>query len=382
MVIANRKKIGLIYSYSENWIAGSYYIQNIIKSVKLISDDQKPQFIIFHKKDTDISEIISIGYPFLTFIVLPTLSLIERAINKISYRLFQKAPIRRHDYSEILENIYIFNGLLWRIPEMNNIKNKVLWIGDFQEEYLPELFSKSKISERRRQNNKISKTQLKIAFSSYSCLDDYNKFYPQNSNVLRVLQFCSILPSYNEISLSELLKKYSIESKYFILPNQLWKHKNHIVVLEAAKILKNSGVEFQIIFTGKEYDFRNPTHHIDIKEFILKNNLTNNIKLLGFIDRRDQLKLMLDSIAIIQPSLFEGWNTSVEDAKNLNKFTILSDIPVHKEQMVENCIFFNPSDESELASILKSYIIHPPKTVELDYTNKITQFAQNFIELF
>jgi hypothetical protein len=50
---------------------------------------------------------------------------------------------------------------------------------------------------------------------------------------------------------------------------------------------------------------------------------------VGFIDRAEQTMLLKNAISIVQPSLFEGWSTVVEDAKALNQYMILSDIPVN-----------------------------------------------------
>ena len=41
---------------------------------------------------------------------------------------------------------------------------------------------------------------------------------------------------------------------------------------------------------------------------------------------------MRQSVAVLQPSLFEGWSTTVEEAKSIGKTILLSDIPVHREQ--------------------------------------------------
>jgi glycosyltransferase involved in cell wall biosynthesis len=73
---------------------------------------------------------------------------------------------------------------------------------------------------------------------------------------------------------------------------------------------------------------------------------------LGFIDRTEQLVIMKNSEYVIQPSLFEGWGTVVEDAKVLDKTILLSDIPVHREQMNEKCILFDPYDPVELAELI------------------------------
>ncbi len=41
---------------------------------------------------------------------------------------------------------------------------------------------------------------------------------------------------------------------------------------------------------------------------------------------------MLCSTALINPSQFEGWSTTVEEAKSLGVKMLLSDLEVHKEQ--------------------------------------------------
>ncbi len=46
-------------------------------------------------------------------------------------------------------------------------------------------------------------------------------------------------------------------------------------------------------------------------------------RFLGFIDRGEQLQLMKNSIAIVQPSLFEGWSTVVEDTKAMQSCNII-----------------------------------------------------------
>jgi glycosyltransferase involved in cell wall biosynthesis len=55
------------------------------------------------------------------------------------------------------------------------------------------------------------------------------------------------------------------------------------------------------------------------------------------------------AVAFINPSLFEGWSTSVEESKSMGKRILLSDIPVHREQAPELGIYFNPEDAEDLA---------------------------------
>jgi glycosyltransferase involved in cell wall biosynthesis len=56
--------------------------------------------------------------------------------------------------------------------------------------------------------------------------------------------------------------------------------------------------------------------------------------------------------AVINPSLFEGWSTTVEEAKSLGKQAIVSDLPVHREQAPLRCMYFDPRDPEKLADAL------------------------------
>lgn len=99
-------------------------------------------------------------------------------------------------------------------------------------------------------------------------------------------------------------------------------------------------------------DNRNPQYIDELNKIIKKYELKINLLILGLIPREDQLGLIKGSVAVIQPSLFEGWSTVVEDAKSLRQNLVLSDIDVHFEQRLDNCIFFKRNDYLELAEIL------------------------------
>jgi glycosyltransferase involved in cell wall biosynthesis len=55
---------------------------------------------------------------------------------------------------------------------------------------------------------------------------------------------------------------------------------------------------------------------------------------------------------VINPSLFEGWSTTVEEAKSMGKALILSDIPTHREQTPARGHYFAPHDSECLAALL------------------------------
>ena len=165
-------------------------------------------------------------------------------------------------------------------------------------------------------------------------------------------------------------------------PNQFWAHKNHMLLLKAAVILKAKGLNFQIVFTGRETDYRNAGYVPFLKEFVRDNGLEPIVKFLGFIERSHQLQLMKHALVIVQPSLFEGWSTVVEDTKALNQGLILSDLKVHREQCGDSALYFEPTDEKQLAECMVQYLQGDfSGRISAKYEERILEFAQKILTL-
>ena len=82
---------------------------------------------------------------------------------------------------------------------------------------------------------------------------------------------------------------------------------------------------------------------------------------------------------IIQPSLFEGWSTVVEDAKAMNQTVVASNLNVHIEQLDCNAIFFDPNNVKSLAEKLLNY---SKLTVDFQYNEAYKiKFAKEFMNL-
>ena len=77
-----------------------------------------------------------------------------------------------------------------------------------------------------------------------------------------------------------------------------------------------------------------------------------HFRVLGPVPFDHLVGLMRHATAFINPSKFEGWSTTVEEAKSMGKQIILSDIPVHREQAPERGIFFPAEDAESLAQAM------------------------------
>lgn len=378
--MAKRIKLGLVFKYDESWVAGSYYILNLMQALKTLDEVNQPEIILFTDREEDKIKVQTIAYPFLTHKkYTPRLNFVSKLINTFSRMLFNKNRIEKRMQNKDVDYIFM-QRRSWETDLIANSK-KIFWIPDCQELMMPELFFERELTGRKHVYNEIITARSKILFSSNAALNDFTQHYPKAMNEMYVVNFAVTHPDFSHIKFEDLLLKYSIEKKYFIVPNQFWVHKNHKVVLEAARILKNQKKAFQILFTGKENDFRAPEYTSELKQYVIEHNLSDVVKFLGFIPREEQLRLMKNSVAIIQPSLFEGWSTVVEDAKALNKWILLSDIAVHREQINKNVDFFNPGQASELAEVMMVYEKNNVTSSYIDYQQNIINFGKGFSKM-
>ena len=134
-----------------------------------------------------------------------------------------------------------------------------------------------------------------------------------------------------------------------------------------------------ILFTGKTEDPRFPDYFNSVSDLIKKSNLDDNIIITGVIDRVQQLLLLKNSLAVIQPSFFEGWNSTIEDVKLLNANLIVSNIDIHKEQLIDYpALFFNPKNNRDLSLILSDVLHSKVKFENANYNYKDLQIKFGF----
>jgi glycosyltransferase involved in cell wall biosynthesis len=92
----------------------------------------------------------------------------------------------------------------------------------------------------------------------------------------------------------------------------------------------------------------------EIKELLFELKISRSVHLLGHIAKEDQIALVRGSIAVIQPTLFEGGpgGGSIYDAVALGVPGLVSDIPVNREIDDPNITYFAPGDSDGLAQLM------------------------------
>lgn len=374
---ASRLNILFYVRFGKAWMGGAYYIRNMIFA--LLQNNE-----ILEKIHIYILTESELQVEFSDFLKYPEVTIIYKDQYTIPYRLYLKA---KNFYYNQLKKIKTQKDLLAVVdkyeidiifpmcfPDETYKKKGIMWIPDLQHIHYPEFFPGGALEIRENDYRYLAENHEKMILSSKSVLEDYKLAYPQFTNNLFVIPFVSAIKEsiINDNRVDECIQKYGISGKYFMVANQYWKHKNHRVVFEAIHLIKEQHkVEIQVVSTGLMQDSRDDDYSNELKGMIDKYKLHDNIHQLGLISREDQIQIMKGALAVVQPSLFEGWGTVVEDAKTLQKHIILSDIDVHKEQANADCVFFEQNNAQQLADImLEIWQEEKPYVSKADYHYK------------
>ncbi|MEM0900896.1 MAG: glycosyltransferase, partial [Pseudomonadota bacterium] len=346
----DRLVIALVFNLDEKWIGGGYYIRNVVSALGKLPAVERPSILMISDNRRSYDFIAETGYPDLTWLT-------------------------REQFDPRSTEFAIDATFPWALPGVE--EKAVSWIPDLQEHHLPAFFSKEEIEGRQNWHRSCFQT-AGLILSSQAVLDDVDRFYPNQGQDKKVVHFATF-DTLDKSTVAETVERYDLGERYVLCPNQLWIHKNHVVALDALRILKQRGKDISLYFTGNDHDHRAVGYSRFLKQRIADWGLTENVRFLGFLPRGDQLALMSGANYILQPSLFEGWSTVIEDAKAMSQFVLASDLDVHKEQLNTNFELFDRSNPQALADAMERLHDAPPAKEELDYSKAQQQFGRDFV---
>lgn len=119
-------------------------------------------------------------------------------------------------------------------------------------------------------------------------------------------------------------------------------------------MLADRAVHPHLVCTGLPHDYKKPAHFAELLRLVAESGLHEQVIFLGLVPIDHVKALMRQAVCVLNPSLFEGWSSTVEEAKSLGKRLLLSDLPVHREQNPPGALFFDPQDPRDLALKLET----------------------------
>lgn len=376
-----RKRIAIIFNFRKGWMGGVIYIINLVNALNFLEEEDKPEIVVFY--NPDLEEFIKeLKYPHAQFV-------------KWQFPVFWKGYIKSwltgknvfvdsivKQYAPV--GLYPMNDWPWSYKKAAHSSTKVVaWFPDLQHKFYPHFFSKIQWWMRELRLRILLRNAGDMVVSSKDVNTHFNRFYTMRKDLqVHVLHFASLVEEVADAPKEILLKKYKLPNQFFIVSNQFHNHKNHPLVLKALGLLSKEGIKPIVAFTGKVNNPGNEAYVSEINALIKEYDLTDQVRMLGIIPRQDQLRLMKNSMAVIQPSLFEGWSTVIEDAISLQVPVIVANLPVNIEQLAEKGFYFDPHKAEELTHHMRSFLTTPHRVEYEANHDRMKRFAQSFVGIF
>lgn len=370
----------------KNWTGGYNYLLNLLRVVQQEAPGRIAPVLL---AGTDVPKD-----ELAPFSVIEGCEILQRPIfdeGRRSHLLLRSMLMGRHTEAvsvlkekqvDVVFESAIFLGWRLGLPA-------IAWIPDLQHRYLPKLFSRMAWWKREMGFRAQIMAGRTVMVSSEDSQLACQHLYPTAAQQVRAVRFAVRAPQpISDAEARSVADRYGLPERYFFMPNQFWAHKNHMLVVQALKILRKRDKPLTVVATGKQLDPRNTAHVPSLKKAVQEAGLESEFLMPGMIPYDDLMPLMHASTALLNPSLFEGWSTTVEEARAAGVPMILSDLAVHREQAGDQATYFDRCSAEALAQTLANFVplLSDKRRALRDAARvqayeRVNRFASEFVEL-
>jgi glycosyltransferase involved in cell wall biosynthesis len=268
---------------------------------------------------------------------------------------------RKKMLKDILHNnIDVYHGLSNELPggiEKTNVKT-VVTVHDLIYERYPETYtldvryiSRWKIKAACKNSNAI------IAISQQTKNDLVNYYKVDENKISICYQTCNpIFQRLVDQQEKNIVKeRYNLPHKYFLFVSSITGRKNLIAICKAMVLSKNKiNIPLVIIGDGKK-------EKEEAKHFMQINDMANNLVFLNelsqskesnFVDAIDFPAIYQQALALIYPSIFEGFGLPLLEALYSGLPIISSNTSSLPEVGGDAALYFAPHDHATLAQLM------------------------------
>lgn len=190
------------------------------------------------------------------------------------------------------------------------------------------------------------KKSIKIIAVSRATKQEIIDHYSVSDSKISVIYEASEL-GHEKVNLYQLP---SVKNKFFLYVGNAYPHKNLETVISAFKIISENYANLQLILVGeKDYFYKRLLNKVveqKIPNIILRESVGDN----------ELISLYKNAIALIFPSLMEGFGLPAVEAMTIGCPVIASNIPSLLEVCDKAALYFDPFNSNELKAIMTRFI--------------------------
>ena len=353
-------KVGVFIGYTQPTEGGSYtFVVESLTALERMVGKCDHDFVVCHRGCEDIAS---------RFPGLPSVDLNQRKQEILSWqrRLFERYPKLVGRIYRILrlkpmpvwddERVYVQEGIQfvlqlfpWETPRHNIPYGTVVWdLAHRNWPCFPEVGARS-MWLWRQEHFALLVGRASIVYTGTNRGQRELEYYFQvGTEHIRVLRYPT--PSFavaaaNRPVRSDVLRRLDVPKDYLFYPAQFWAHKNHVVILEACKLIRDqTGWDLGIVFTGS--DKGNCDY---VRAHAERLGLQGVCKVFDFVDQNELVDLYKGAFCLTYATFFGPDNLPPLEAFALGCPVVASAVPGSEEQLGDAALLFAPHDEQELA---------------------------------
>ena len=235
-------------------------------------------------------------------------------------------------------------------PDMQGFPG-VLTINDLQHRHHPQFFTPDEFDERERLYRESAERAMHIICISEFTRQDVNRQYGiplEKMSTVWIIPSRNVWQPLNASTRMALLKGMGLTTPFFFFPAHCWLHKNHAKLIEAFRlIMAELPTDIKLVMSGCPFADDHPAAIL-----IRENHLSPRVTHLGFRSPLEVRALFQGCLALVFPSLFEGYGMPVAEAIIAAKPVLCSNVTSLPELAGEAALTFDPNSVEEIATNL------------------------------
>ena len=146
--------------------------------------------------------------------------------------------------------------------------------------------------------------------------------------------------------------KSKIPGKYFLYVGNAYPHKNLNSLIYAFNKIAKNHQDLRLVLVGyKDFFYKR----------LEEENTSDKIIFYGKATDRELTNLYANAVALVMPSLMEGFGLPVLEAMALKCLVVCSDIPSFREIASNSAIYFDPENPNDIKETIKSVYVNNEK---------------------
>lgn len=346
-------RVGFTSIGGDSWTGGYHYLKNLLTALS-IRESRAIEPVVLCRSDVPDEMVAALSaIPGVEFHRAAIPEGLARGLRLARAVVLGRDPvlqalITQYKLDVVFESAQFFG---WRLSVP-----AIAWIPDLQHRLLPTQFSNAAYWRRELGFRMQIASGRTIMVSSNDSMNACLSHYSLPRERMALVRFAVMAEAAPDPAVARnIADGYGLPEHFFYLPNQFWRHKNHLLVVAALELLRRDGMPIVVVASGRPVDPRHPEYFPALERRISDSRLSEQFRILGMIPHDHLMALMCASDAVLNPSLSEGWSTTVEEARSQGVPLILSDLGVHKEQAGAGAVYFCRHDPGSLADALRRF---------------------------